>query len=349
MPTYALPEPVNFTPSQKANLKSRRVVCVVNAWSESLEYMGPLQVFTEVNFFLNRWPGFEHLCYDIEIVSIDKDPVYRNHGITIQTENSYTDLSGDIDTLIFQAVDEKEACIQDTAFLDWVADMSNKVRRIASVCVGTFILAEAGVLKNRRATTHWAAANDFRERYPDVALDTDPIYIKDGNIYSSAGSTSGFDLALAMVEEDFGSQMALHVAQGLILYMKRPGSQSQFSVHVTSGLAESNPMQEVQMYVFENPSADLSIQALSDKVGMSPRNFSRVFQKEFGMSPGRFVELCRLEQARHMLEQTERPVSQVADQCGYRSVDGLRLAFQNHLGTSPKSYRERFKTSEQTH
>lgn len=308
--------------------------------------MGPLQVFTEVNFFLSRWPGYEDLCYDIEVVSMDKGPVYDNHGLTVQTEKTYTELTGDIDTLIFQAVDEKEVCLQDAAFFDWVADMATKVRRIASVCVGTFILAEAGVLKGRRATTHWAAARDFRARYPDVALDTDPIYIKDGHVYSSAGSTSGFDLALAMVEEDFGSQMALHVAQGLILYMKRPGSQSQFSVHVTSGLAESNPMQDVQMYVFENPGADLSIQALSDRVGMSPRNFSRVFQKEFGMSPGRFVELCRLEQARHMLEQTERSVSQVADTCGYRSVDGLRHAFQSHLGTSPKFYRERFKTSE---
>ena len=344
MPRYDLPPPVAYTASERAELKSRRIVFVVNPRSESLEYMGPLQVFAEANFFFTRWNKPE-LCYDIEVVSMDAAPVYEEYGLTIRTNEKYSDLQGEIDTLIFQAVDEKEVCLQNEHFVRWVADMSTRVRRMASICVGTFILAEAGVLNGRRATTHWAASQDFQARYPDVELDPDPIYVKDGNIYSSAGSTSGFDLALAMVEEDLGNKMALHVAQGLILYLKRPGSQSQFSAHVTSGLAETEPMRDVQMFVLENLDSDLSIQALSDRAGMSPRNFSRVFQKEFGIPPGRYVELCRLEHARNVLEQTDKPISQIATRCGYRTVDGLRLAFRTHLATSPKEYRERFNTS----
>jgi len=344
MPRYHLPSPVAYSPSEKANLKSRRIVFVVNPRSESLEYIGPLQVFAEANFFFTRWNKPE-LCYDLEVVSMDDAPVFEDYGLTIRAHKKYSELQGEIDTLIFQAVDEKEVCLQNEHFVQWVADMSTRVRRMASICVGTFILAEAGVLTGRRVTTHWAASEDFRTRYPDVHLDPDPIYVKDGNIYSSAGSTSGFDLALAMVEEDLGNKMALHIAQGLILYLKRPGSQSQFSTHVTSGLAETEPMQDVQMFVLENLDANLSIQALSDRAGMSPRNFSRVFQKEFGMPPGRYVELCRLEHARSVLEQTDKPISQVASQCGYRTVDGLRLAFRNYLATSPKEYRRRFNIS----
>ena len=223
--------------------------------------------------------------------------------------------------------------------------MSRRVRRIVSICTGSFILAEAGVLDGRRATTHWCACDDFRARYPKVTLEPDPIYVRDGHVYSSAGATSGMDLAIALVEEDFGAEFARRVAQGLVMFLRRPGNQAQFSVQVGTELRDDGGIREVETWIFDHLDGDLRVEALAERFHMSPRNFTRVFTREVGVPPGRYVEQCRLERARQLLEETDRPMSEISACCGYATADGLRLAFERNLGTSPRAYRRRFASS----
>jgi len=341
MPEYSIPDPPELVLDRRRGKGRQRFVFVTHLGANSLEYLGPIQVLEEANFFLKRM-GRSDLCYDIEVVSTQTGTVYETKGLKIIAGTSYDRLRGEVDTLMFQAVAEDEGCLADERFLAWVRRMAKRVRRMTSICVGTFVLAEAGLLEGRRVTTHWVACDDFRRRYPKVKLDPNPIYIKDKNIYTSAGSTSGLDLTLALVEEDFGREFARRVAQGLVMFLRRPGSQAQFSVHLSTKFPEEQRIQGVQSYVAENSDADLSIEALASRVGMSPRNFSRVFAREVGMTPGRFVELSRLEKARQSLEQSELPISQVAEQCGYATSDGLRIAFDRHVGVSPRAYRQRF-------
>jgi transcriptional regulator GlxA family with amidase domain len=204
------------------------------------------------------------------------------------------------------------------------------------------LLAEAGLLDGRRAATHWSADRHFRSRYPNVILDTEPIYIKDGNVYTSAGVTSILDLMLALVEEDFGSELALRVAQGLVMFLRRPANQSQFSVPLTGLKTDDERIRDVVSHIAKNPGSDLTVERLGELAGMSPRNFTRIFAREIGMTPGKFVELSRLESARRYLEQSTMHVGEIAHACGYSTTDGMRLAFDRNLGVTPREYRLRF-------
>lgn len=344
MPDYLIPSQVDLPAKRTGKTQTKRVVIVTNLGANSLEYFGPLQVFAEAAFFLNKW-GRSDLGYDVEIVSTEPGTVYSLKGLSIIADTPYHSLRGPVDTLIFQAVDEKERCLRDKRFMSWVARMSSRVRRVVSVCAGAFILAEAGILDGRRATTHWVGCDEFRRRYPKVLLDPEPIYIKDGHVYTSAGSTAGLDLTLALVEEDYGQEFARRIAQGLVMYLKRPGNQAQFSVHISARFPKESRIRDLQIYVSENLDGDLSVETLAEQAGMSPRNFARVFTQQVGLSPGRFVEQSRLERARQWLEESSLPIAHVARRCGYRSPDGLRLAFDRHLGVSPREYRQRFTSS----
>lgn len=344
MPHYRVPEVTGLPSGNDPKACRRRVVVITNGCTNSLEYFGPVQVFLEANFFLDR-VGRSDIGYDVEVAAIEPGPVFQMAGLRMEVERPYHALSGVIDTLFFQALDEEEVAFNNKDFVRWVSDMSKKVRRISSVCVGTFLLAEAGVLDGRRATSHWIVCDELQRRYPKVTVDPDPIYVKDGNVYTSAGSTAGIDLAVAMVEEDYGTGLALRVAQGLVMYMKRPGNQAQFSAQLSSGFSESTAIEKVRMHIADNLDGDLSVEALADRAGMSPRNFARVFVSEVGVPPGRYVEESRLERARNILEQTDTPIAQVARRCGYRSPDGLRTAFDRHLSVSPREYRRRFATA----
>ena len=242
-------------------------------------------------------------------------------------------------------MDEDDECLRDERFIAWVAKASRRVRRIVSICTGSFILAEAGVLDGRRATTHWCACDDFRRRYPKVTLVPDPIYVRDGHVYTSAGATSGMDLAIALVEEDFGTELARRVAQGLVMFLRRPGNQAQFSVQVATEVPDAGAASEIQSYIFDHLEGDLRVEALARRFGMSPRNFTRTFTRRVGMGPGRYVEQCRLERARQFLEETVESLSAIASRCGYATPDGLRLAFERNLGVAPSAYRRRFASS----
>lgn len=224
MPTYKVPR-LRRQPCTAAGPK--RVVIATNAAADSLEYIGLLQVFAEVRFFL-REAGYPQ-AYTVEIVSRGTGQIYACQGLSISATTGYADLEGPVDTLIFQAADDRDECLLDSEFIAWVARMSKQVRRIVSVCTGAFILAEAKVLDGRQATTHWAAAQDFRSRYPNVRLTEDRIFVKDGHVYTSGGATAGMDLAIALVEEDLGAELARKVAQAMVVFFRRPGDQAQFN------------------------------------------------------------------------------------------------------------------------
>ena len=258
----------------------------------------------------------------------------------------YLPVRGTIDTLLFQAVDHHGSCLEDRRFIDWVADIAPQSRRMVTACIGTYVLAEAGLLKGRRATTHWMACEHFRTRYGEVTLEPEPIYVQDGKFYSSAGVTAILDLMLALVEEDFGSELALRVAQSMVLFLRRPASQAQFSVQLRHSKAGQKSIERVLAYIADNPEGDLSVEALADVARMSPRNFTRIFTTETGQTPGKFVEMSRVEAARSHLEQSKLPVSEIARLCGYRTPDGMRAAFDRNLGVGPREYRRRFATSE---
>lgn len=343
MPEYDIPA-VESLPDDATR---RRIVVVTNPSAGSLEYMGPLQVFDEARLFL-EYSGRPDLAYSIEIVSTGTGAIYERKGLSISAPTPYHRVRGPVDTLLFQAVDENDECLRDERFIAWVAKMSERVRRIVSICTGSFILAEAGVLDGRCATTHWCACNDFRRRYPDVQLEPERIYVKDGHVYTSAGATSGMDLAIALVEEDYGSELARRVAQGLVMFLRRPGNQAQFSVQVSTERPDAEGAGEIESYIFDHLDGDLRVEALAERYNMSPRNFTRVFTRQVGVAPGRYVEQCRLERARQYLEETDEPLSEISARCGYSTPDGLRLAFDRNLGVAPRAYRKRFSSAGQS-
>jgi transcriptional regulator GlxA family with amidase domain len=344
MPEFIIPHVTTLPVGLPRQERRRRVVIVVIPGATPLEFIGPMEYLGEANFMLDHSDRSD-LGYDIEMVTTRPGIVYERKGLKIVVDRSYRQLRGKIDTLIFQPIDYDERCLQDKHFISWVGRIATRVRRVATVCIGTYILAEAGVLDGRRATTHWSAVEDFARRYPRVNLEADPIYVKDGNVYTSAGASSGLDLTLALIEEDFGSELALRVAQGMVMYLKRPGNQAQFSVHMSQRSPEDQKLQQLQSYIAENLHRDLNVESLADRVGMSARNFARVFGREVGMTPGRFIERSRLERARQLLEQSDLSISQISTRCGYGTTEGMRLAFDRNLSVVPRDYRRRFSSS----
>ena len=323
----------------------RRVILVTMPDGDPFDLIGPLTVLHDANWQLGN-SDRPDLGYDIEVVTNKPGTIYQIDGFRMVVDKPCYQVRGQVDTIIFQAVDYKENCLKDRRFIDWVTKIAPRTRRLVTACIGTYVLAEAGLLDGRRATTHWSACDDFRARYANVDLDPDPIFIKDGKYYSSAGVTSILDLMLALVEEDFGSELALRVAQSMVMFLRRPANQAQFSTQLNGSMTDDMKIRTVMAYVAEHPDRDLSVELLAEMAKMSPRNFSRVFTREAGVTPGRFVEQARLESARGRLEQSKMPINQVASRCGFRTADGMRVAFDRNLGVGPSEYRRRFTTSQ---
>jgi transcriptional regulator GlxA family with amidase domain len=320
----------------------RRFVFVTMPGSDPFDLIGPMAVVREANFFL-EWSGRPDLVYDYEVVCNQPGAVFEAEGLRIVVDKPcYEIRRGDVDTVVFPPIDYEGKCLRDRRFIAWIRRISKRARRVVTACIGTYLLAEAGLLDGRRAATHWMADKDFRRRYPDVLLDTEPIYVKDGNLYTSAGVTSILDLMLALVEEDFGSELALRCAQGMVMFLRRPANQSQFSVPLTGLKTDDERIRDVVSHIAKNPGSDLTVERLGERAGMSPRNFTRIFAREIGMTPGKFVEVSRLESARRYLEQSTMAVGEIAHACGYSTTDGMRLAFDRNLGATPREYRLRF-------
>jgi transcriptional regulator GlxA family with amidase domain len=316
----------------------RRVVVFAAPPVEELDIVGPWEVFASANNALNG----KARAYDIELVTTNRTlMVTGDSGLTLLAGRRYNQLKGDIDTLIVSGGRGAQT-MRDCDVLKWLQSMAKRVRRVASICTGAFLLAEAGVLNRRRATTHWMFAKDFALRYPDVTVESDRIYVQDGHIYTSAGVTAGMDLSLALVEEDLGSTLALQVARALVLFLRRPGGQSQFSALLASQTSEHRPLRNLQVWIAESVRQDLSVESLASRVAMSPRNFARVFKREIGTTPGHFVEQIRIECARRELEMTEKSLEEIAAVSGFKSGEVMRRAFVRCVGTSPSAYRDHF-------
>jgi transcriptional regulator GlxA family with amidase domain len=305
--------------------------------AQVLDLAGPGEVFALADRL--RGPA-----YDVRLVAPGGRPIETSGYLTLAPHGPLP-RKGDIDTLLVAGGSGVERALRDRALIGWLRRAAGRARRVTSVCNGAFLLAEAGLLDGRRATTHWAAGEELARRYPDVKVDTDPIFVRDGDIYTSAGVTAGMDLALALVEADLGREAALEVARWLVLFLKRPGGQSQFSAQLASQLAERDPLRELQAWVVEHPAEDLSVPALARRAFMSERNFARAFRREVGMTPAAYVEAVRVDRARMQLETTDTPVEAVARECGFGTVETMRRSFARRVRVSPSDYRGRFRAA----
>jgi len=323
---------------------NRRIVMLAFPQIQSLDLVGPLEVFDEARRVLEATRSRAR-TYSVEVVAESMEPFQSSSGLTLTPDRSMRQVRGAIDTLVIVGGDGARAAVKRPAVLSWVRRTAPRCRRVVSVCTGAFVLAAAGLLDGRRATTHWARCDQLTRTYPKLTLDPDAIYVRDGNVWTSAGVTAGMDLALALVEEDLGRQVALTVARHLVLFVSRPGGQSQFSAQLSSQMAERKPLRELQLWISENVDRDLSVSALAKRVVMSPRNFARAFVAEVGVTPAVFVERARLEVARRLLETTPLDVVSVAEQSGFKTVETLRRTFQRHLSVAPKDYRRRFQNA----
>lgn len=320
-----------------------RVVILALPCAEVVEIPGILDIFYGVNQRTGRGGGADPF-YDVEVVA-PTETVCSWPGLRLVADRSYRSLRGPIDTLIVTGIDDPRVVRLDRKVTSWVARVAGRGGRVVGLCTGTFVLAAAGLLNDRRATTHWAYCGELARRFPKIEVQPDPIYVQDGRIYTSAGATAGLDLVLALVEEDLGRRLALAVARWMVLFLKRPGGQAQFSEHLAAQMGDREPFRELQAWVLSRPHARLSVDALARRVHMSPRHFHRVFLREAGLTPGRFIERARLEAARRLLEESRHGVPEVAVRCGFGTPETMRVAFRRALGVSPAGYRARFTTA----
>jgi len=313
----------------------RRIVVVVVPPVEELDLVGPVQVLSAAN----RLSGKK--IYSIEIVTNAKDLTVDGEGgiLSFLAQGRLQDVKGKIDSVLL-VCGVGTRLVRDPALSTWMRNISPAIRRLGGVCVGSFLLAEAGLLNGKRATTHWKFGRELAKRYPKVRVESDPIWVKDGNIYTSAGISAGIDLALAWVEEDCGGVIAQAVARELVLFLRRHGSQQQLSVSLASQASEMKSIQELQVWIADNLHRELSVQLLAERVAMSVRNFERVFTREVGSAPSRYVSQLRVEAARRQLIQTEKSIDQIAASCGFGSADLMRRAFVRTIGITPAHYRK---------
>ena len=317
----------------------RRVVVVAFPGVQSLDVVGPVEVFADANAHERR----RH--YAITLATTDGAPIKTSSGLTLTPDARLRDVRGPIDTLLVAGGEGTPEAVVDTALVHHTTRLARRARRVTSVCSGAFVLAHAGLLDGRKATTHWSACDILARLYPAVDVDPDPIFTRDGNVWTSAGVTAGMDLALALVEDDLGRDTALAIARRLVLFLRRPGSQSQFSAQLAAQTAERDGLRDVQRWIAEHPGDDLGVASLADRAGMSVRHFARSFREEIGVTPARYVEQARLEAARRLLEETDEGVEAVARRCGFGTAETMRRAFLRALHLSPAEYRRRFRTA----
>ncbi|HEX5234300.1 MAG TPA: DJ-1/PfpI family protein [Silvibacterium sp.] len=322
---------------------TRRILLLAAPGSQILDLVGPFQVFTRAaEIHARNHPGAPPL-YFLEVVTTQPGMLRTSCGLRLEAHRTFRQVRGAVDTLLIVGGSSVEAGEEEDAVVESLRCMAPRLRRIGSVCTGAFLLARAGLLDDRRATTHWKYCEMLARRYPSVKVEADPIFICDGNVYTSAGVTAGMDLALALVEEDAGSKLALEVARELVLYLRRPGGQSQFSAALSLQASDRQPFRDLEAWALEHLRNDLSVDALAARVGMSPRNFARVFRDEMNTTPAKFVESLRLEAARRRLQESKASLESIATTCGFRNCDAMRSTFRRVLRVAPNEYRWRFQ------
>jgi transcriptional regulator GlxA family with amidase domain len=316
---------------------SRRVVIVAFPDVQTLDVTGPAEVFSLA-------ARLGHAQYELELVAPQAGAVTASSGLRLVPHRALSACRGRIDTLVVAGGMGVEQALREERVAAWLRAAAGRSRRVASVCNGAFLLAQAGLLDGRRATTHWAACDELGRRHPEVHVEHDPIFVRDGHVYTSAGVTAGIDLALALLEEDAGPRAARDVARALVVYVQRPGGQSQFSAPLAGRAAEREPLRDLQAWLPEHLDEDLSVDTLAARAFMSPRNFARAFRRETGLTPAAYVARLRLERARMELESGNAPIDEVARRCGFGTPETMRRTFARRLRVSPAEYRDRFRT-----
>jgi transcriptional regulator GlxA family with amidase domain len=311
----------------------RRIVIVAFADVQPLDVAGPAEVFATAG------------GYDVVVAAPTREPLATAAGYAIVPQATLDDVRADrtpIDTLVVAGGEGTRSAHADEALVGWLREVAPGARRVTSVCTGAFLLARAGLLDGHRCTTHWAWCGLLARTYPAIEVDPEPIFVRDGDLWTSAGVTAGMDLALALVADDHGPRRALDVARQLVLFVRRPGGQSQFSAGLAGQQVQRASLRDLVAWMHDHLDADLSVPALADRAGMSERHFGRAFAAECGMTPAAYVELLRVERARLLLETTDSAVEQVAVAAGFGSVETLRRAFARRVGVAPAGYRARF-------
>jgi transcriptional regulator GlxA family with amidase domain len=318
-----------------------RVVIVTYPGIQALDLVGPMDVFTGAAGVIDRCPPDEATAYRVEVASAAGGPLRTGSGLTLHTE-ALPEGDAPIDTLLVVGGLGVHDARRDERLVPWLRDAVPRAGRVGSVCTGAFLLADVGALDGCPVTTHWARAERLAAEHPELDVDPDPIYTRSGRVWTSAGVSAGIDLALAMVEDDHGTDVAQTVARWLVMFRHRPGGQTQFATPVWTPRAERSALRAVQQAVEDDPGADHRVTALAARAAMSPRHFTRVFTREVGRPPGHWVEQVRVDAARRLLTDTADTVAVIARRCGFGSAETMRRAFVRRVGVPPDHYRCRF-------
>jgi transcriptional regulator GlxA family with amidase domain len=319
---------------RKAAAGKRRIVVVAVPPVDELDLVGPLQVFGSVN----RLTG--GAVYSIELVTSANSLEVKGEGglLEFHARSHFLDVEGKVDSILLTCGLATRS-LRDQVLSDWLRKQASRVHRLGAVCVGAYLFAEAGLLDGRRATAHWKFGQELAKRHPRIRLESEPLWVKDGNVYTSAGNSAGIDLALAWVEEDCGTALAHEAARELVLFLRRPAGQPQLSVSLASQASEMRVLQELQVWIAENLHRRLPVQTLAERVSMSTRTFERNFMREVGTTPAHYILKLRVEAARRQMERTDRGLKEIAATTGFGSMDIMRRAFVRLLGIAPKQYR----------
>jgi transcriptional regulator GlxA family with amidase domain len=319
-------------------MSGRRIVAVTIPAAQILDVAGPIEVFSSATALVPE------ASYRTELVSSTGGSTSTSCGVGLDT-GAIAEVVGPIDTLVVAGGRDMALATGDADLLTHVRRLATGSRRVTSVCSGAFVLAAAGLLDGRRATTHWAEAGDLVHRYPEVAVDADAIYVRDGDVWTSAGVTAGIDLALALVADDHGQQAAAAVARHLVVYLRRSGGQTQYSTLLENQAAQTEPLRDLLAWIADHLDDDLSVAALAERMHLSPRQFTRVFKEDVGVTPADHVESVRLEAACRLLETTDTSVQQVARLSGLGTVETMHRVFRRRLDTTPGQHRRHFRAS----
>ncbi|WP_327292383.1 GlxA family transcriptional regulator [Streptomyces sp. NBC_01198] len=318
----------------------RRIVFAVFPGFQLLDLAGPNEVFVQAGRLTAR--AAEGPAVVVDTVAAAPGPVLSSGGLAVSPTLTAEEVTGPVDTLVAVGGGGVHRACQDAAFVEWFARTSRRARRTASVCSGAFLLGAAGLLDGRRVVTHWSSCELLAARHPGVTVDPDPIFVRDGDLWTSAGVTAGIDLALAMVEADDGPEVSRAIARQLVMFVQRPGGQAQFSAQLAAQRPERQALRDVLDWVADHLADDLGVPALATRAGMSERHFTRVFRAETGRTPASYVESARVEAARRLLESTGTTVDAVARACGYRTAETLHRSFKRSVQITPGEYRRRF-------
>ena len=321
-----------------------RVVMFAYEDAQILDITGPLGVFARSARWLRDKGVSRGLAYSVEVVADEAGPVRTSSGLCVIADRSYREVTR-ADTLLVAGGIGCHRAMEDRGALNWIRKIAPKTTRFGSVCTGALVLARAGLLDQKSATTHWDYVAQLRQLGSSIQIQPDAIYVRDGNLYTSAGVTAGIDMALAMIENDWGQPTALAIAQELVMFLKRPGGQSQFSSHLAAQFSEDDKLRELQLWILDHLDRDLSVRELATRMAMSERNFARRFTESVGLPPAHYVARARLEAARRKLEENNLRISRVARCCGFGTEETMRRAFVAELGVSPSDYRDRFRSS----